>query len=198
MSGTIGTNSATVLLLVLTMVNKMQRVKIKESLAANSVSKQKVEASEEHKGQTEPDSLHVEVEGTEGRWTKRETEWKKFFVLHINTFTWSHTLSEVFVFLAPLHWCILTEYFVLPPGFSGRRDSWVITALVKSLTEMFWLISLSYALARWLMHVACHPVWSCSWTLESVPLSKERIIMNVLIDIHSEEWSDCHFTHTAG
>lgn len=67
MSGTIGTNSATVLLPVLTMVNKMQRVKIKESLAANSVYKQKVEASEEHKGQTEPDSLHVEVEGKEGR-----------------------------------------------------------------------------------------------------------------------------------
>lgn len=54
MSEMIATNSVTVLLVVHKTVNKMQRVKIKESLEVNSVSKWKVDAGEKHKEQTEP------------------------------------------------------------------------------------------------------------------------------------------------
>lgn len=47
----------------------------------------------------------MKVEGTEGRGGRgREMKSrKKFFVKYINIFTWSYALSEVFVFLAPLH-----------------------------------------------------------------------------------------------
>lgn len=44
-------------------------------------------------------SLHVEAEGTEGRGGRLSgKENLCVSVYHINTFTWSHALSEVFVF----------------------------------------------------------------------------------------------------
>lgn len=106
---------------------------------------------------------------------KKACEWESAQGAYIQNIYFLLIIYTVFFppSLVPLHWCVLTGYFVLPLRLLGKMGSWVITVPMKSVTEMISFISWSYALTRLLaVCVPCYHVWLCFLTSTLVLLLK--------------------------